>query len=525
MRTIPEPKNFESGYAYDFLNGTLFQPVKHAFDLPGHVNRIRGKRQEASNVNTLDEVPDSSWFTNRNGRQRMTADEIRRAPNAAVGLAPGLLTVTSGKVIGVQPGFVVRDERRDTYYVKFDPSDYPELASAAEMISTKIFYAIGYNVPENSLLRFSREQLRLDPQARFRDERGGPRQMTEADLDKILSRVPRQSNGLYRALASKRLNRRGNSSFQGVRRDDPNDIIPHEHRRELRGLRVFCAWLAHNDIRAQNTMDVYVSEGGRKFLRHYLVDFGSTLGSGTTGPNLPFANHEYRLDASEIGKTFFSLGMYQQPWRTHPVPTLYSSAGNYSAQGFDPDKWKPEFPLVAFANMTRRDAYWAAKIVASFTDEQIRAAVSAGELSDAEAAEYLAQAIMKRRDVLVRFYLQRSAALDHFQVEQSSDGFLLRFADLREGVPHTGIAGPVIDFELSSVANPRQVLDRGSLRETQFTVPDNLAQRIGSSKGTEQNRGVARLTLRRRGEECAVQVYLYFDPSTQRLRVIGVEHG
>ena len=81
----------------------------------------------------------------------------------------------------------------------------------------------------------------------------------------------------------------------GLRSDDPNDLIPHEHRRELRGLRVIASWINHWDLKEMNTLDMYVEEGGRKFLRHYLIDFGSSLGGGKS-PLEYFHGREYAFD-------------------------------------------------------------------------------------------------------------------------------------------------------------------------------------------------------------------------------------
>jgi len=131
-------------------------------------------------------------------------------------------------------------------------------------------------------------------------------------------------------------------------------------------------------------------------------------------------------------KALLSLGAYQQPWLKRKQEVRYKSVGNYSAAYFEPQKWKQNFPLVAFENMTDRDAFWAAMIVGSFTNEQIRAAVETGEISDPEAARYLAEQIIERRDRIVRYYLGRWAALDNFRVERAGEAFALLFDDLRE---------------------------------------------------------------------------------------------
>ncbi|MDP6580746.1 MAG: hypothetical protein QF681_08825, partial [Vicinamibacterales bacterium] len=65
------------------------------FDRFGHIMADLGDatRGEAQNANTLDEVPDSSWFTNRHGVQRMSraamVPETRRfSMDGLSGIAP-----------------------------------------------------------------------------------------------------------------------------------------------------------------------------------------------------------------------------------------------------------------------------------------------------------------------------------------------------------------------------------------------------------------------------------------------------
>ena len=45
---------------------------------------------------------------------------------------------------------------------------------------------------------------------------------------------------------------------------------------------------------------------------------------------------------------------------------------------FDPDEWKSAWDNPAFFAMTEADAYWGAKIVSSFTEQHLRAAVQEG---------------------------------------------------------------------------------------------------------------------------------------------------
>jgi hypothetical protein len=511
MQNIPEPKKVERGYAYDFADGTFFQQVKQIFDLPRHGRALSGKKQEAFNVNAVDEVPDSSWFTNRNGRKQMSLGELRRGPDVTGGPAPGRLTVTRGKSSGISAGFWVKDSRGDTYIFKFDTVHYPEMATAAEVISTKLFYAMGYNVPQNTVFRFRREQLAVDDKAKYTDVLGRQRKMTIADVDRILKMAAQQGDGQYRVVASKLLSGKdkGGFAFAGVRKDDPNDIIPHEHRRDLRGLRVFSAWLEHNDVRAGNTLDMYVEEDGRKFVRHYLIDLGSTLGSDTVFPNVEIVGYEHQLDWSEAGKSLFSLGLYQQPWYRREREVKYTAVGAYTAQHFEPQRWKQNFPLAAFENMTDRDAYWAAKIVGSFTDDQIRAAVALGEISDPAAAEHLARQIIARRDLITQHYYKKVAALEGFRVEAVEGGALVRFRDLRAEIGDAPANG--YEYEIAPVREGSQAVAKGMTQITELSLSSDLLEQIAEFGSGPEDGGVACLTLRRPGEQSAKQIFLYAD--------------
>jgi hypothetical protein len=525
MESIPEPKGYDTGYFYDFADGTFFQQAKQAFDFPRHYRNLSGNPKQAYNVNTLDEVPNSSWFTNRNGLKPMTVEEIKRGPNKTDGPAAGKLIVVSVKSRGAQPGLWVKDERGDTYILKFDTPQYPELSTAAEVISTKLFYAIGYNVPQNTIYRFNRDQLILE--GKKSSEKDKKKEITDADIDEVLKRVARQSDGRYRCVASKLLSGKvkGNFKFYGVHKDDPNDIIPHEHRRDLRALKVFSAWLNHVDMRTENTMNLYVTEDGRKFIRHYLFDFGATLGSFSTRPKPEWAGHEYGIDAGESMKSLLTLGTYPKPWLNRSKELRYPSLGFFDSKYFEPGRWKQLFPLVAFENLTDEDAYWAAKIVGSFTEEQIRAAVETGELSDPDASGYLIEQLFKRREIILQNYLTHRAAIDHFKIDKSGEGFAMSFKDLRAELFEEGSGRrDVYEYELRSAANPKSVFDKGTLADPEIKFSKKLLEKIKESGKSEEDRSVAQLSLRRRGEAQDVQVYLFYNADRNDLRIVGVEN-
>jgi len=56
-------------------------------------------------------------------------------------------------------------------------------------------------------------------------------------------------------------------------------LIPHDRRRDLRGLEVLFAWLNHTDAKGDNSLDSVDGKGADARIVHHLLDFGDSFGS------------------------------------------------------------------------------------------------------------------------------------------------------------------------------------------------------------------------------------------------------
>jgi hypothetical protein len=360
----------------------------------------------AKNVNTIDEVPDSGWFTNRILARPLTAREVARGPLVGDGPAPGPWTIVAPKAAGVAPGFTMRDSRKDLWFVSLDANGFPEAATGAIAVASRLFWALGYWQAENHLVSVRPEDMVIDPKARFRPPSGQVRSMRQGDLDKVLRRAHQSPDGTYRAIAARALPGRpvGGFRYHGTRPDDPNDVVPHEHRRELRALKVFGAWANLVDMKAGNTLDTVVVENGRSVVRHYLQDVGSTFGTGAMGPRAYDEGWEYLYDPGPTWKRLITLGFFLSPWQTiqyHEVPEI----GRFEGEQFDPAGWRPRAATAAFRKARLDDTFWAARRVAAFTEDLITAMVRTAEYSNPSADAMLTAVLMQRRHKILAWYL------------------------------------------------------------------------------------------------------------------------
>lgn len=405
---------------YDFLENSFVTPRKE-----GKAGR---EPHPALDINTIGEVPDSAWYTSRHYYHRLSIEELKRGPGNSTPPNPqGTWRVTSAKSDGVTPGFVIEDGKKNKYLLKFDPPDHPEVASAVDVIGSKVFYALGYYAPENYIVHFRREQLEIPTGVMWRDGSGKKHPLTEGVIDAMLKNQPKRTDGSYRVIASRWIAGQvlGPFRYEGTRTDDPNDIVAHEDRRELRGLEVFAAWLNHTDTKSINTIDSLVTENGVQYIKHHLLDFGSIMGSGGTGMKQPWFGHEYVLEYKEAPAQILTLGFHPPRWARSDYPKL-TGAGLFDYQSFDPMEWKPDYPNPAFMRMDDQDAFWAAKQVAAFTDGDIRALVETGEYSDPRTTDWITKCLIERRDKIAQAWFSRVLALDKFRVVDGS----LTFEDL-----------------------------------------------------------------------------------------------
>ena len=225
-------------------------------------------------------------------------------------------------------------------------------------------------------------------------------------------------------------------------------------------MRVIGSWLNDADRRAANTLDMYVTgEDGRRYIRHYLIDMGSALGSNNLMPHLPKYGNEYVWDPRTVFRSLVSLGFYRKKWE-EPLPMNYPAIGYFENETFSPGGWVPTYPNPAFERCTDRDGYWGAKIVMAFRDEEIRAMVERGRYSDPGATEELTRLLAERRDMIGRYWFERVNPLDRFEVEEGQ----LRFADLAvEGglVPRASRQWQytAVDEDGDRIADPRRLAE------------------------------------------------------------------
>jgi hypothetical protein len=414
------PDVYVSPLIWDGADNMVFRPLSEALSVSRH--------GEAVNVNSLDEVPDSAWFTNRLGVHPMTtADIMNGACSPSVMLDPdasadGTWVIDKGKTDGSSPGFRVNIPGKGKFLFKGEPPTQPERPSAASVIGAAVYDAVGFNTSCEQIVYFRPSLLKLAPGLLVKGNFGGMEPFDQKKVDKILGDAPHRGN-LVRMQASAWLPGYllGPFSYTGTRSDDPNDVIPHDDRRELRGGRLLAAWIDHFDAREQTTTESWIAEsGGGKgkpdaspgHVVHYYLDTSDCLGSEWDWEEISRRlGYSYVADWGDIAQDFFTLGIPTRPWDTVRREPGHEIFGFFNVKEFEADQWKNEYPNAAFSRMTERDGAWMARILSRFTPEMVEVLGRMAKMSNPSNTAYLTSVLEGRLDKILERYLTRLSPL------------------------------------------------------------------------------------------------------------------
>jgi hypothetical protein len=495
-----------------FFDGSFYRRLIRVLEIP--------RPRRAQGVNALDEVPDSTWFTNRVGVRDIAPDELRAAPGGVGSPEPHRpWTIHSSKVGGQSVGFIIKDARGEKFLLKFDQAAFPETETAAHVIVAKLLWACGYNVTEDFVVYLRREDLVLAPDAVVKDLYGGTHPLDRAELDRKLATIAIDPDGRIRGLASAWLPGKliGGHAGEGVRPDDPNDRIPHELRRDLRGAYAIFAWLDHADVQEGNLLDTWIEDPRdptHHHVKHFLVDFGKSLGFLAVSSGDPRTSHEFRVDYGATLGALVSAGTWERSWERRRDLGL-RGVGMFDVATFDPGRWKAAMPAyVPFLTADRIDKFWGARIVMRFTREQLRAAVDAGKLTDRRAADYLVDTLVARQRATGRYWFARVNPLDRFAVatEQS-----LCFDDL--AITYRFAPAATTSYTVTAYDRHGEEVRRSA--STRAAAEGRTCVALSLADHTD-GYTIVRIATSRPGFSGATDVHVARDPRTRAARVIGV---
>ncbi|MDP9151777.1 MAG: hypothetical protein M3O36_17780 [Myxococcota bacterium] len=417
------PEEYVSPLIWDGVDNLLFRPLSEAFAVaPG---------SEAVNVNSLDETPDSAWFTNRIAVRPPTLEELMRGacdgsqrldPSAA---ADATWVIDKGKANGSSPGFRVSIPGKGKFMFKSDSGGQPERPSAASAIGAAVYHAAGFFSSCEQVVYFKPSLLRLAPGLRRQANFGGEEDFDAKALAALLADTPRRGD-LVRMQVSAWLPGRliGPFRYAGTRADDPNDVIPHEDRRDLRGGRLLAAWLDHYDAREQNTMDAWISERSDQpdaspgHVVHYYLDTSDCLGAEWAWDDISRRlGHSYIVDWGDVGADFITLGIPLRPWDRARRKRGREKFGYFDADNFNPEDWKNEYANAAFSRMTERDGAWMARVLARFTPAMVAALAAMGDFTDPADTAYVTGVLEGRLEKILNRYLTRLSPIADVHVE------------------------------------------------------------------------------------------------------------
>lgn len=357
-----KPARSKTPIAWHLVDVTLLRPLR---------------RHARASVTSVDPEQASSFWTPRDPASLLPG-QLALGPTAPGQRPRPPFMIVRVKGEGKTPGFVVTDAKDDRYLFKLDVAGSPELLTGAEVVSSKLLYALGYHVPSYEIVEVAADEFAPSPR------------VSRHELDELLAGRIRQ--GRVRVSASRWLEGEllGHWSFKR-----------YQSCPAVRALRVAYAWLHNTDAKDHNTLMAW--SGDRAI--GYLIDFGSSLGaSASRGAKTPCQGWVFDVDLAESLTELLTLGLHEGGCDPRERPE--SPAVGLFSPRLEPHRWKPYMPNVAFDAMTESDARWMASQIARLSPMQLAEAVSAGRYRDPADANRIVEILEARRRAILEAYLR-----------------------------------------------------------------------------------------------------------------------
>ncbi|MBK8256493.1 MAG: hypothetical protein IPK82_27970 [Polyangiaceae bacterium] len=361
------------------------------------------RKPPPADINAHDEVPTSSWFA----PVSLEPSAFELAYTESGPPVPPYRVLLERAPSG-NNGIAVIDQLGRRFELRRDPADRPEVRTAAAAVSARIVRALGYYAPEVYISDAADGDFAIAPDDSHpssitsgmepQDPEVRRKQLTKT-LQEWLESAPANKKGAYRFSATRWPPGIdvGRTPVAGVRSNDPNDRVPHENRRTLRAMKLVGAWLGMTRFTPHDLRDVYRGIPGEGHLVHYIVGMDKSLGTEAIVGKRPEQKDEMTLLAT--------LGFAPDP-NIPPTQRKYKALGALGEE-VDVGRYGPALPFPAMDQIDGADAYWAAKRIASVTDEMVQLAVRAGKVGNSDARKLLFELILARkRHVLAWGYAQ-----------------------------------------------------------------------------------------------------------------------
>jgi hypothetical protein len=146
-------------------------------------------------------------------------------------------------------------------------------------------------------------------------------------------------------------------------------------------------------------------------VKHYLLDFGEAFGGHGAEHDHLWDGYEHWFSYGTAARNFVTLGLHVHPWEKIQY-TRWKSVGAFESAVFDPKGWKETYPYEPIRRSRPADDYWAAKIIARLTHEQLQALVQAAGYPEEGAADYVLETLWQRRQKVLDCFLNAVSPID-----------------------------------------------------------------------------------------------------------------